>query len=447
LKKFPLYFLAAALFMSPAFAMDLSLNKTVELIRRESQDLQKADMNVKKARAGLDSVNANRWFHISGNATYMNLINVENPNKPFGFEVPPSVAGMAAMSGVPTGALPAFVEFPDNIGMVGATINQPIYTFGKIGNAADAARTAIKMAESGKDIAGREVAYAAAQIYWTAKMTDGMVAIAKRNLDDSYAARAKLESVGRPNKSNLVKISADVASNEIALSDAEFNRDSAYRLLKVMAGIDENESVTLTDNFPDGFGGLNAPKKLESNPEWDMLSRQAEMYDAQRHAAHAGWYPTLAATASYNYIAMNNDYKLWNGTKNQSAYWGLSLSVPIFDGGLSRANATTAAMNAESARLDLDKSKKMKSNEYTNAVLKYDHLRNNFGNLKTARDLAARAAQISNDRFAAGQASAVELADVQSALAQMDMAVLNSKFNIVMARESIKKLNATAQGQ
>jgi len=435
---------AAMLLTVPAGAMDLSLNKTVQMIQKESQDLQKADMNVKKARAGLDSVNSNRWFQISGSATYMKLVNVENPSKPFGFAIPADVAGMAAMSGVPAGALPAFIEFPDNIGMVGATINQPIYTFGKIGNAADSARAAIHMAESGKDIAGREVAYAAAQIYWTAKMTDGMVAVAQRNLNDSYAARKQLESVARPSKANLVKISADIASNEVSLSDAQFNRDSAYRLLKVMAGIDENESITLTDNFPDSFGALNTPKKLESNPEWDMLSRQAEMFDAQRHAAHAGWYPTLGATASYNYIAMNNDYKLWNGTKNQSAYWGLSLSVPIFDGGLNRANATTAAMNAESARLDLDKSKKMKSNEYTDAVLKYDHLRNSLGQLKTARDLAARAAQISNDRFAAGQASAVELADVQSALAQMDMAVLNSKFNIVMAMESIKKLSANS---
>ena len=41
----------------------------------------------------------------------------------------------------------------------------------------------------------------------------------------------------------------------------------------------------------------------------------------------------------------------------------------------------------------------------------------------------------------AGQTSAVELSDVSATAAQMDMAVLNAKYNIVLAQEQIKKLN------
>ena len=125
---------------------------------------------------------------------------------------------------------------------------------------------------------------------------------------------------------------------------------------------------------------------------------------------------------------------------NQSAYWGLALQVPILSGGINRANATVEAMNAEAARQDLDKSKKITTEKYDNAIKQYNHLRENLATLQNARDLAAKAYEFSRQRFIAGQTSAIELADVSSGLYQLDMALLNSKYKILMSAESVKKL-------
>ena len=125
---------------------------------------------------------------------------------------------------------------------------------------------------------------------------------------------------------------------------------------------------------------------------------------------------------------------------DQSAYWGLALQVPLFNGGIHSANATIEAMNAEAARQDLDKSKKLKTEEYNTAVNKYKHLCDNLSKLNEAHDLAQKAYDVSVKRFAAGQTSAIELADVSGALYQMDMALLNAKYNILMSKESVKKL-------
>lgn len=433
--------LASVLFAAPAAAMELSFDRAVEMIVAESHDIKKADAGVRRAQAGLDSANANRWFKLEGSATYMNIINMDNPGKPVGIAMPADLGGVVAGGGM-AASIPSFIEFPDNIAMAGVTLTQPIYTFGKIGNAADAARGAIGMLESGRDLARSEVKYAAAQIYWTAKMTDGMVAIAEKNLKASNDAQRLLTAAGRANRINLVKISADISAKEIALSDAKFNRDSAYRLLKILAGIGEDEDVALTTPFPEKFNELDAPSALSANPEWDMLEAKAKSYDASAASRRAAHYPTLAATASYNWVATHTDYQVWQGRKTQAANWGVALSVPIFDGGLARANATMDAMDAESARQDLDKSRKLKSNEYNDAVLKYGHLVSNMDALGQARNLAERAAGISRDRFAAGQTGAVELSEVQAAVAQMDTAVLNAKFNILMAEENVKKLMA-----
>ncbi len=431
----PFAFLVSVV-ITPCYARDLSFDDAVKMIEQESNDIKSADANVKKADAQLDAVNSNRWFHVDGTASYMNLVNVKKPSSPNGVELPPELGGLISnLTGTSNN-----VTIPDNIFMAGVTVSQPIYTFGKIGNAVDAMRNVVEMSKLGKELTQREVRYAAAQLYWTAKMADGAAQIAEKTLNESYASRKKLTATGRPGRANLVKIEADIASKEINLSDAKFNRDTANRMLKIMAGINVDEELVLTDDFPSSFGALQAGK-MEGNPEWEILENQVQMYEKNASAKRAEYLPTLAATASYNYIATHDDSQMWHGNKTQNAYWGLALSVPIFDGGLNRANATAAAMDAESARQDLDKSKKLKTEEYRTAIEKYDHLRGNLSNLENARSLAQKAYGYSLERFAAGQTSAVEVSEVSAAAAQMEMAVLNAKYNIVLAQEQIKKLN------
>ncbi|MDR1338351.1 MAG: TolC family protein [Rickettsiales bacterium] len=425
--------ICSALWAPGAFAMDLSFDTAVEMIMKESQDFKKAQANVNKATASLDAANANRWFTLSGSATYMNMVDVERPFHSNGVELPPALGGLIGAAGG------AKFSVPDNVLIAGVTLSQPIYTFGKIGNAVDAVRSAVKMSESSLDLTRREARYAAADIYWTAKMTDGLVDIYQKSLNDAMAAKKKLASAGRASRANLVKIESDIATKEINLSDAKFNRDTAHRMLKILAGIDADEDLALTDELPSKFETIESGK-LSKNPQWDIYEHQIRMHEKNARSKRAGNLPTLAATAAYNYVAIHDDIDVFDGTKTQSAYWGLSLQVPIFDGGLNRANATTEAMNAESARQDLDKSKKMKTEEYDTAVKRYDHLRGNLASWKNSRDLAQKAYNLSRDRFAAGQTSAVELSEVSTALSQIDMALLNAKYNILMSAESIKKL-------
>ena len=430
-------FLGCMFIMQNAFSMDLSLAQATEMILAESQDLKKAEANVKKAEASLDVANSNRWFNIKATASYMNLINVEDPTKAYGVDLPPEFGGLITQF---TGEQTNHLDIPDNIFIAGVSITQPIYTFGKIGNAVDAVRSAIKMSETGREITRREVKYAAADIYWTAKMTDEIVKLSEQDLNQAKSAKKKLTAAGRANRSNLVKIESDIATKEINLSDAKFNRDTAHRMLKILAGIDMTEELNLTDDFPKTFADLDAGE-LKSTPQWDMLNEQIAMYERNARSQRAGAYPTLAATASYNYLTMDTEFNnMFNRNNSQSAYWGLALQVPIFSGGLHRANATVEAMNAEAARQDLDKSKKMTTEEYNRAIEKYNHLRSNLAGLENARNLAAKAYDFSRDRFAAGQTSAVELAEVSAGLYQLDMALLNAKYNILMSAESVKKL-------
>lgn len=435
-KKMILCFLCGIMATNYGYALDLSLNDAISKITTESNDLKKADANVKKAQAQLDSVNANRWVNINANASYMNMVNVARPSSDNGIDLPPELGGILQGFGQDVSK----IVIPDNLMMVGVTATQPIYTFGKIGNAVDSVRSAIKISQSSQEMTRREVAYSAADLYWTAKMTDEIVKLAQQDLNNAKISKSKITAAGRASRGNLVKIETDIASKEINLSDAEFNRETAHRMLKIFAGIDADEELVLTDDFPTEFSAME-PKKLTSSPQWDVLNEQVKLYESKASSERANGYPTLAAVGAYDYVTMGNDVgHMFEKSGSQSAYWGVSLQVPIFTGGLNRANATVDAMNAEAARQDLDKAKKLTTEQYNTAIRQYNHLRDNLANMQNARDLAAKAYQFSQQRFGAGQTSAVELAEVASGLYQLDMALLNAKYKLLMAQESVKKL-------
>mgnify|MGYP003299659510 CR=1 FL=1 len=67
-----------------------------------------------------------------------------------------------------------------------------------------------------------------------------------------------------------------------------------------------NENLVLTDEFPKTFEPMEVGK-LKSTPEWDVLNEQINMYEAKASSQRANNYPTLAATASYNYFSLANE--------------------------------------------------------------------------------------------------------------------------------------------
>ena len=155
MRKFAHILFAAfvAVFCGSAYAMDLSLDEAVSKILAESQDIKKADANIKKAKASLDVANSNRWFKLEGSASYMNMVDVARPfSGSMNVNLPPQLGGLLAeLQGGDSSHPVTEIEMPDNIFMAGLTFTQPIYTFGKIGNAVESVRSAIKMSETSRE--------------------------------------------------------------------------------------------------------------------------------------------------------------------------------------------------------------------------------------------------------------------------------------------------------
>ncbi|MCL2629776.1 MAG: TolC family protein [Alphaproteobacteria bacterium] len=441
MKKIILIFIGIILSFDARAAMRIGLEDTVAKILAASQDIRKAELNVQKSEAVYRAARSGRLPQVNATASIMNNINLDGPGKARYVSIPnlPVIDNTGNEIGfVPTGI--GGFRVPDNIGIAGVELVQPIYTFGRIGHGLDAARSAIRIAESSAELARREMRVAAVQIYYGAKMAENIQKIMTASLESTRRnQRALTAGGGRANKANLLRISTDIAIKESQVSEARFNYESAMRMLKIMADIDDDVVVILSDEIPSAFIRAG-DARIESYPEWDIYQ---EAHNASRSAMkskRADWLPTLAATASYNYFMLHTDMDVWNGTREQNASVGLAIQIPIFDGGRARFQATQDAREADRAMQDLDKAKKLRGNELTDAIE-----RHNFGieNMKIqtrALDLARQTYSMSANRFASGQTSAVELSDVESSLVQLEIALLNTRVQTAIAAENIRKL-------
>jgi outer membrane protein TolC len=416
-----MFFIFLGLFIAQfgdGFARSLGVDEAIGLVLEESQDIRKAEANVRRMDAILTAAAAARWPKLDATASYQ--------TNAFGLPIQASASA----------SVPAAI---DNIGALGVSASMPIYSFGKIGYALDMARGGVEIAKKSRELAEIETRAAAVQLYWTAKVTDESVRVAEKSLKNTKNAQRQLTATGRANRSNLVKIAADVAAREIDLENAKFNRDSAHRMLKVYAGIGEYEPMVLTSDFPNSFA---AKTKKEINPlEWHIYELQAKIADAEKRQNYAGYLPTIAATGSYNYLRLSDSLEnigsFYPALKSSNV--GISVTMPLFDAGARMAQATASAMNAISAREDLDKSRKIKTAEYNELIQKHAHLRQSLKDILRAKDLAEKAYDLSKSRFLAGQTSATELSDVERTMSQMEMAVFNAKLQILTTEESIRK--------
>lgn len=404
-------------------AVHLGVEQAVEHILSASQDIKKAELSIKRAEAVFDTARAARFPTLDALGAYSHNVNIYQPGKTAYNLVPGTTMKVAV---------------PDKHIVLGLDAKMPIYTFGKIGYGLDAARSSIKIAEHSAELARREMRVAAVELYYGAKMTQHILDITKKSLDNARKnQRALTAGAGRANKANLLKISTDIAVKESQVNDAKFNADSAMRMLKIMADIDDD--IILADDIPAKFSKVK-DVSISDFPEWDIYQETYNAARASMKSKYAGWAPTLAATGQYNYYKSHSEWDAWNGVDSQDATIGLALTIPILDGGAARFAATQDARAADIAMQDLDYAKKIRRNELDDAIEKHNYLIENLKVQSNALDLAKRTYKMSADRFASGQTSAVELSDVEVSLVQLEIALLDSRRQVAIAAETIRKL-------
>lgn len=217
-------------------------------------------------------------------------------------------------------------------------------------------------------------------------------------------------------------------------------RDILIDIFKFSINMPVKDEIILSDDLTallDTYADINVDEELDYNsrPDYATMQKLKELNRVNVELYDKDWLPTAALFASYDPSFQGNDKLFWI----PSAIVGVSLTMPVYDGGLSRAKqerAIIAAMQVDEQTDMLlkgyDLEVKTARNQYRNALQKVQDQERNL-------TLAQRINDTSRIKFQNGIGSSFEVTQAQSALYQSQGLYVQARYDLLQAIVALNK--------
>jgi outer membrane protein len=248
----------------------------------------------------------------------------------------------------------------------------------------------------------------------------------------------------------------DVDRLELSLSNLRSERGNLVRqqeivinALKFAMGMPVGESIKLADNvekllsqyadadLTSAINPMNRPEYLTLLKGRDLNAIQIELYEKP-------WMPTIAAFAQYS-----PGYQGGFGNSDSpgfdkwffipSAVAGLSISVPIYDGGGSKAKKNRAMIALQTVDLQKQLLENAFSLELETARKQYQNATERVGSQQKNLDLAQRIYDTTQTKYKSGVGSSFEVTQAEQSLYTAQQSLMTARYDLLSARVAIKK--------
>ena len=157
----------------------------------------------------------------------------------------------------------------------------------------------------------------------------------------------------------------------------------------------------------------------------------------------AAWWPTLALSANYNWTSSSNGNPFANFRWNPYSVLGLTLNVPLFEGGQRYNRIRQARVQLDEMALNRQDLKNSVDMQIDLAV---DNMNTNVkqvGSCAESVKQAVMAHDIASESFKIGATSYLELRDSELALTRSRLAYYQAIYNYLIARSELELLTGS----
>jgi outer membrane protein TolC len=412
-------------FAGPPETLQLSLKKAVEIALAPdgATRVKLAEEQLRQSKAQAEEARAALLPNVDTTATYQS----ETTNlKAFGFkiQIPPTIPI----------SIPTFVG-PFDVLDARVSASQSIFDFSSILRYRGA-RVLVEAAEQDRAATNQQVTDQVARAYLTGLRADAALETAHANVDLSLALLQLAQNqkeAGTGTGIEVTRAEVQLANDKQLLLVAESDRDRALlQLLKVM-GLRLETGIELTDKL-----SYQPTDVLEERKAVDIAKQNRYELKAQldrEHNARLGYdaakferLPTLAAFGNYGELGTGI------GTGMPTRAVGISLRVPVFDGG--RLDAQRAE-SASAMRSEAIRTADLRDQIDLDVRLALDSLRSADAQVKTSEEgvqLSGEELAQAERRYKAGVANSVEVTDAQTRLSRSRQNRIDALYNYNLAR-------------
>jgi uncharacterized phage protein (TIGR02220 family) len=413
--------------------VSLTIDQAIQIGMDNSKALRTSQFKVDAADARSSEVNTYRLPSLKFSGTYTKLSDVPAGALPENSFAP----------GIPAQAIVLSPAITNSYGLKG-TLQQPLFTGGKISGAANAAEYLSDATKEDYKKDKAEVQYNIKAAYWNLYRASEFKKFVDENVSQirSHAKDAEnLMKLGMLTSNDLMKVQVQLsdalvrqidATNNVKLAMYAFNNTLGQPL---QTEIELASTIQIVDREWENVDKL-VSKAFETRP--DMLGMQARVKAGESGltSARGGWWPQIYLIGNYNYLRPNSRYfpapdkfkDTWDVT--------LALSLDIWNWWQTGYQANQAEAQLAQVQEGLSMVKDGVMLEVTQSYLGV----NQFKERKAVAEQGVKQAEenyrVTNDKYKNGMTSNSELLDAEVALLQAKLNVTQSlvDYELSMAR-------------
>jgi len=180
---------------------------------------------------------------------------------------------------------------------------------------------------------------------------------------------------------------------------------------------------------------------LKSNTDLKQFDIKSKQFDQTLEIQKTLWYPTLGASLNYSYNYMGNDAdKFSNYVKFPASMLGVSLSVPIFQGGTRYYKSKQIKIQQDELK---DQRDNLKKSIELQMITSLDNIKKAIEKIesnKKAMSQAEKAMIISKKRYEVGSGTFLDITNSELAYIQAGLSYNQSIFDFVSSKSDLEKL-------
>ena len=396
-----------------AAAVEINLDKAIEMALQTNPTVKISEAESSAAKAQKDEAKASRW------------LSIDYTHKTARGGYYDSADGAA----------------PHNTHSNGFDASIPLYTGGKLSGTIEQAVQNYKSSEYGVDESYQAVKLSATNGYYSVLEAIDTVKLSKESVERLSAHLQNVQAqydVGVVARVDVLRSQVELADAEQTLIKAQNAYDLAVADLNNIIGLPHGTELKVTESLQ--YNKYDNPMEncinfaLANRPELFQAEAGIEAAKASVKVAKSGYMPQVAASASNDWSSAN-----WPGDDGENWGVGISVSMNVFDSGVTAAKVRAAEANLYKAEETYRQTKDSVQLDVRNSYLSLREAEKRIATSKVAVESAQEDYRISQLRYQAGVGTNIDVMDSQVALTQAQNNYVQALYDYNTSSASLAK--------
>lgn len=429
---------------------EFTLDEAISYAIENNKSLKAKKLDIEDAEADIDGYASIALPQITGGVDYQYYFEV--PAQPVPDFITPSVYGILFAEGV----IPSRDLGPPAVSQL--SFFQPHNLTGKLDASIQvydgSYRYGLKGAKMYRDLIKKEINASEYEVksmvtkaYLNCLITEENIDIVEDNLKVATKSLSDLKAMY---DEGFVE-SLDVDRMQLSFDNLNTNLTNlkeltrlSRNLLKFQMGFPVNEEIKLTEELELLVNelALNINKDVEidysKRPEYEVIEKSIAINELDYLRNRATFLPTVRAFGS-----LQRSLQRENLLDSDEAGWiptslaGLSINIPIYDGGNKRSKVEKTKIRAQKLMIQKEEFKSSVTLQVSNAYISLMNALNTLNNRRKSLQMNESIFERVNIKFNEGVGSSIEVSQAETSLYQAQADYINAMYDVVIAKAEL----------